>query len=66
MKDPKHPLSVRSTDEGGFYSEYDKHDRVTYHKDKWGYHVLLFYHDDPHLRVPYYVVHKHYKEYNPN
>lgn len=63
--DTKHPLAVRVKDEDGFYTEYDQHDRVVYHRDKWGFFSYAFYHDDKHLRTPYHVVHKYLRLYNP-
>ena len=60
-----HPLSVRFKEQDGFRYEYDEHDRVTYHHDRWGYFALLFYHDAKHLNTPYYVQHKYHRLYNP-
>lgn len=61
----KHPLAVRSEESNGFYSEYDEHDRVVYHKDKWGYFAFKYYHSESYILQPYHIIHKYMRLYNP-
>jgi len=61
----KHPLAVRVEHQQDFYTEYDKHNRVVYHKDRWGYFAYKFYHDEDYLITPYKVFHKYMRLYNP-
>jgi len=62
----KSPNAVRSVEHQDFYTEYDKHDRNVFHKDKWGFWSLVFYPDEPHVTTPNFVLHKYWHVYNPN
>lgn len=66
----KHPKAVRSEDSGnGFYREYDEYDRMVYSINRWGYFSFCFFDDvlpgrQPNT-VPYFVLHKFHRLYNP-
>lgn len=59
--------SMRSagTLDGGFYYEFDKHDRCVYHKDVFGYWNFSFFPDEEYITTPHTVIHKYYFLYHP-
>jgi len=64
----RHDKSVRFTiTNSGFETEYDEHDRVTFHMNPNGYWELKFY-DEPTKEskntTPYQVIHKYWNLYN--